>query len=77
MENCTGTNSGENLGSPNCVETMKYANGFLMASLVDDAGADNYIPALTVVNDAYITARLKTPTFSVGNFSKCKECCYR
>ena len=58
MENCTCTNSGENLGSPNCVETMKYANGFLMASLVDDAGADNYIPALTVVNDAYITARL-------------------
>lgn len=58
MTNCTCTNSGQNLGSPTCVESMKYAQGFLIATLVDDAGADNYIPSGTTVNDAYIVARL-------------------
>jgi hypothetical protein len=37
---------------------MKYAQGFIIASLLDDAGADNYIASGATVDDAYIVARL-------------------
>jgi hypothetical protein len=58
MENCTCANSSQNLGSPNCVEVMKYANRFFLIPLTDNAGVANKIASGTTVDNAFIIARL-------------------
>ena len=58
MSNCTCAISGENLGLPNCVEVMKYAQAFFIIPLVDDAGVANFIASGVTINNAYISARL-------------------
>lgn len=56
--NCTCANSASNLGTPNCVEVMKYAQSFFFMNLTDDAGAENKIANGASVDASYIIARL-------------------